>query len=76
MESEEITIRVSPEAASAYREASAEKRRSLDALLSVWLQQAARPTRSLDEIMHDASEQAQRNGLTMDRLQEILDADD
>lgn len=73
METKRITIRVTPEAARLYASAPAARRRKLDALLSVWLSEAAQPTRSLDAIMRDASEQAQRNGLTPEMLKNLLD---
>lgn len=72
METKEITIRVSSEAAQIYESASEEKRRKLDALLGIWLSEAERPTRPLEDIIRDASEQARKNGLTPEKLDEIL----
>lgn len=72
METKEITIRVSSEAAQIYESASEEKRRRLDALLGIWLSEAERPTRPLEDIIRDASEQARKNGLTLEQLDEIL----
>lgn len=72
MKTQEITIRVAPEAADVYQSSSEEKKRKLDALLSAWLSSAGKPTRSLKEIRHDASEQAQKKGLTPDILSDIL----
>jgi hypothetical protein len=73
METKEITIRVSTEAAQVYESASEEKRRKLDMLLGIWLSEAERPTRPLEEIIRDASEQARRSGLTLEQLDDILD---
>ncbi len=72
MRTREITIRVAPEAANVYQSSSEEKKRKLDALLSVWLSRADKPTRPLKEIRHDASEQARKNGLTPEILSDIL----
>lgn len=73
MQTREITIRVTPEAASIYKSASEEERRKLDALLSLRLSEAKEPYRSLKEIMQEASREAQKRGLTEDILKEILD---
>ena len=73
MISKEITIRVTPEAASIYESASEQERRKLDALLSLRLSETAEPSRSISEIMKEASKEAQSRGLTKDILKEILD---
>ncbi len=73
METREITIRVTPVAASIYESASEQERRRLDALLSLRLGEAATPSHSLREIMREASREAQERGLTEDILKEILD---
>jgi len=73
METREISIRVPSEVAQFYESASEDKRRKLDALLGIWLGEVGRPTRSLEEVMHDASAQARANGLTPERLRELLD---
>ena len=73
METREITIRVTPEAATIYQSASEQERLKLDALLSLRLSEAAEPSRSLKEIMREASREAQERGLTEDMLKEILD---
>jgi len=72
METKEITIRVPAETAQRYESASEEKRRKLNALLGIWLNEAERPTRPLEEIIRDASEQARRNGLTREQLDDLL----
>jgi hypothetical protein len=68
MRVEEITIRVDPEAARAYRASSAEQRRKLDLLLSLRIKDATRSDLSLREIMRDISRKAQERGLTPDAL--------
>lgn len=72
MQTEEITIRVDPQAAQAYRAAPAEERRKLDLLLSLRLQDALRPGGSLKELMRDISREAQERGLTPEILESIL----
>jgi hypothetical protein len=73
METQELTIRVTPAAATIYQAASEQERLKLDALLSLRLSEAAEPSRSLKEIMREASREAQKRGLTEDILKEILD---
>ena len=72
METKAITIRVSPEAASAYQAASAEQQRKLDALLSLKLAEATRAKRPLEVIMSEMSRKAQERGLTPEILESIL----
>ena len=75
MATKEISIRVSNQAAEAYRAASPDERRKLDALLSMRLTEAMRTKRSLEEVMSEISRRAQERGLTPEQLQEILDDD-
>ncbi len=72
MQTEEITIRVDPEAARAYRAASEQERRKLDLLLSLRLHDALRPGGSLKELMRHISRKAQERGLTPEILESIL----
>lgn len=72
MQSQEITIRVDPDAASAYLAASDEERRKLDLLLSLRLKDVTRSGESLDEVVRDISEKAQARGLTPEILESIL----
>lgn len=72
METKEITIRVSPNAANIYESASEQERRKLDALLSLRLSETAEPMRSMKEIIKEASDEARKKGLTEDVLKEIL----
>lgn len=71
MISKEITIRVTPEAASIYESASEQERRKLDALLSLRLSETSKSRRSISEIMQEATEEARARGLTEDILKEI-----
>jgi len=73
METQEITIRVTPKAANIYQTASEQERLKLDDLLSLKLSETAQPSRSLEEIMREASKEARESGLTEDGLKEILD---
>ena len=72
MQTEEITIRVDPQAARAYRAASEQERRKLDLLLNLRLQDALHPGGSLQELMRDISRKAQERGLTPEILESIL----
>lgn len=72
METQEIRIRVSPQAANTYQSASEEERSKLDLLLSLRLSEIGRSSRSLKEIMHETSREAQAQGLTEEILREIL----
>jgi hypothetical protein len=72
MQTQEITIRVDPDAASAYRAASEQERRKLDLLLSLRLQDVLRPGGSLKDLMRDISRKAQERGLTPEILETIL----
>jgi hypothetical protein len=73
METDEITIRVNPDAAIAYRSASEEERHKLDALLSLRITDATRSKESLTQIMREISQQAQARGVTPEILRAILD---
>ena len=72
MQTEEITIRVDPEAARAYRSASEQKRRKLDLLLSLRLHDALNPSGSLQDLLHELSRKAQDRGLTPEVLESVL----
>jgi|WetSurMetagenome_2_1015567.scaffolds.fasta_scaffold478891_2 hypothetical protein len=72
METQEIKIRVSPQAADMYQSASEEERSKLDLLLSLKLREIGRSSRSINEIMREASKEAQEKGLTEEILREIL----
>lgn len=72
METETITIRVSPEAARLYNTATAEQQRKLGVLLSLRLTEVARTARPLEEIMEEISREAQARGLTPEILESLL----
>jgi hypothetical protein len=72
MPMEEITIRVDPKAAQAYRAASEQERRKLDVLLSLRLQDALSPVGSLEDLIREISHKAQERGLTPEILDSIL----
>jgi len=73
METKQITVRVTPEAATIYESATEQERRKLDALISLRLSEVVESSRSLKEIMREASREARMRGLTEDILKEILD---
>ena len=75
MQTEPITIHVDPAAARAFKAASDEERRKLEALLSLRLMEVARSKGSLAEVMDEISRKAQERGLTPEILQAILDED-
>jgi hypothetical protein len=72
MKVEEITIRVDPEAAQAYRETSDEERRKLDLLLSLRIHEATEAPGSLKNLMRDIGREARERGLTPEILDAIL----
>jgi hypothetical protein len=73
MLAEEITIRVDPEAAQAYRSALEEQRRKLDLLLNLRLHEATDTGVSLKEAMREIGRRARERGLTPEILADILD---
>jgi len=75
METERISIQVDAEAAKAFKSASAEERRKLEALLSVRLSEVTRTRESLQVIMDEISEKAEQRGLTPKILKKILNED-
>ena len=72
METQEIKIRVSSQAANLYQSASEEERSKLDLVLSLKLSEIGSSSRSIKEIMREASKEAQEQGLTEEVLREIL----
>lgn len=72
METQSITIRVSPEAARVYNTATAEQQRKLEVLLSLKLTEVARAPRPLEEIMDEISRKARARGLTPEVLESLL----
>jgi hypothetical protein len=72
MTTEAITIRVDARAAQAFKTASDDERRKLEALLSLRLLEAVQTTEPLEQLMRRISENAQQRGLTPEILQDIL----
>lgn len=72
MDTREITIRVDAEAAKAYAAASPEEREKIDLLLSLRLSQVTESSAPLEQVMREISESARTQGLTEDRLNEML----
>jgi hypothetical protein len=72
MQTEEITIRVDADLATAYQEASDEERQKFDLLLNLRLRDATRPRRSLKETARDIGRKARERGLTPEILESIL----
>lgn len=73
METKKITIEVEADAARAYESTSPEKRRKIDALLSLQLDETVHEDEgSLKDIMHEMSREAKQRGLTPEILQSIL----
>ena len=75
METEQITIQVDAEAARAFKSASAEDRRKLEALLSIRLSEVTGTRESLKTIMSEVSQKAEHRGLTPEILKAILNED-
>lgn len=67
-----IQIRVSEEVAKRFEAASEEKRRKIEALLSLRLGDLTEPERSLEEVMDSMSEYAEAQGLTPEILETIV----
>ncbi|GAX34150.1 hypothetical protein [Nodularia sp. NIES-3585] len=68
---ENITIKVDPEIAKAYREAEPEKQQKIQMFLNIMLKKAVSQKPLLD-IMEEASQQAISNGMTPEILESIL----
>jgi hypothetical protein len=72
MNTETTTLHVSPQAATAYRAASADARRKLDLLVSLQLSGLVRSGDFLEKVMDDMSREAAAAGLTPEILDSIL----
>jgi Mg/Co/Ni transporter MgtE len=72
METETITIRVTPDAARIFNTVSADEQRKLEALLSLRLLELSQEEESLEDIMRNISRKAQARGLTPEILESIL----
>lgn len=74
MNSENITLKIDPEAARIFKTATAEEREKLQVLLSIWLKDLGTSgTKSLKETMDEISATARARGLTSEILDEILE---
>lgn len=73
MRTDQITISVGADAASAYRAASEEDRRKLDLILSLRLTEAARSSQPLKDVMRQIRRKAEERGLTPEILESLLD---
>ncbi len=67
-----IRIRVDPETARAYREASEQERSKLDLLLGLRIREATRRPEKLEDVMREISRNAQARGLTEEELERLL----
>ena len=67
-----INIQVTPEAAKAFRNASASERKKLELLLNLRLLEVSRSRKPLEEVMREISRSAQARGLTPEILDELL----
>jgi hypothetical protein len=72
MQTETITVQVTPQAATAYRAASAEDRRKLDLLVSLQLTEFSKSSDSLAAVMDAMRREAANSGLTPEILESIL----
>lgn len=72
MKTDEITIHVDAEVATAYRTATEEDRRKMDLLAGFQLAEFQRSPESLEKVMDDMSREAQERGLTLQILDSIL----
>jgi len=72
MQTQQITINVDSDAASAYLAATDDERRKLDLLLSLRLHDVMRRGESLNDVIRDVSQKAQARGLTPEILESIL----
>lgn len=75
METEQIIIQVDAQAARAFKSASTEERRKLEALLSIRLSEMTRTRESLKAIMDEISRKAEERGLTPESLKAMLNED-
>jgi hypothetical protein len=70
---EKLIIHVDADATRAFKQASPEERRQLEALLSLRLIEATRTPSSLAETMREIGRTARQRGLTPEILQSLLD---
>ena len=75
MRTEPITIHVDPDAAKAFKAASDEDRRKLEAMLSLRLIEVVASKESLRDVMDEIGEKARERELTPETPQALLDED-
>ncbi len=67
-----VQIPLDAETARIYKKASAEDKKKLRLLMSLWLREFEKPSMSLKELMGDLSRKAEKRGLTPEILESIL----
>ena len=67
-----IRIELDEQVAQIYTTASAEKRRKIQAMVTLWLKAFAETDVSLDSFMNDISDRAKQRGLTPEILNRLL----
>ena len=67
-----ISVQVTPEAAKAYRKASAAERKKMELLMSMRLLEASVSRKSLETVMRAINRSAQERGLTPEILDDLL----
>lgn len=72
LNTEKITIQVTPEAAKAFRSASEGDRKKMELLLNLRLLEVARTRKPLEQIMREISQAAKERGLTQEILDDLL----
>lgn len=75
MEMTMVTIPLDKETARIYNEASDEEQHKIQLLMKLFLKDFIVSSRPIGEIMDEASDQAQKNGLTPEILETILDGE-
>ncbi len=72
LNTEKITIQVTPEAAKAFRSASESDRKKMELLLNLRLLEVTRARKPLEEVMREVSRSAKERGLTEETLNDLL----
>lgn len=72
MATEPVTLELDEAAARLFKNATPEQQRKLEALVSLHLLEVATSRQSLRELMDTVGKRAQEQGLTEERLQELL----
>jgi hypothetical protein len=72
LNTEKITIQVTPEAAKAFRSASESERKKMELLLNLRLLEVTRARKPLEKVMREISRSAKKRGLTEEILNDLL----